>query len=62
MPVRGLPVRPDIDHLRHQAKDLLKELHRGVPDAVAVLREFHPDTIDPARATPRWSSFSRSLA
>src|SRR5438093_1726747 len=25
-PARHLPVRPDLDHLRHQAKDLLREL------------------------------------
>ena len=30
-----LPVRPDLDQLRHQAKDLLHAAQRGDPDAVA---------------------------
>jgi Ankyrin repeat len=52
MPARRLPVRPDLDQLKHQAKDLLRALHDG--DAVAGddLRRFHPDgsKIDPANA------------
>ena len=27
MSARDLPVRPDLDQLKHQAKDLLRELH-----------------------------------
>jgi len=50
MPVRGLPVRPDLEQLKHQAKDLLRALHAGDPAAIAELREFHPDAIDPAIA------------
>lgn len=50
MPVRGLPVRPDLDQLKHQAKDLLRALHAGDPAAIAELREFHSDPIDPASA------------
>lgn len=50
MPVRSLPVVPDLDQLKHQAKDLLRALHKGEADAVAELREFHPDNIDPAHA------------
>lgn len=30
-----LPVRPDLNQLRHQAKDLLRAAHGGDPDAVA---------------------------
>ena len=29
-----LPVRPDLDQLRHQAKDLLHAAQRGDPDAI----------------------------
>jgi uncharacterized protein len=29
-----LPARPDLDQLRHQAKDLLHAAQRGDPDAV----------------------------
>ena len=50
MPVRHLPVRPDLDQLKHQAKDLLRAIHAGDPEAVAELRERHPDSPDPATA------------
>ncbi len=50
MPVRHLPVRPDLDQLKHQAKDLLRAIHARDPEAVAELRERHPDPIDPANA------------
>ena len=50
MPMRKLPVVPDLDQLKHQAKDLLRALRAGEPDAVAELRGFHPDAIDPASA------------
>lgn len=50
MPARHLPVRPDLDQIRHQAKDLLRAIRRGDPDAVAELKQYHPETIDPAHA------------
>ena len=49
MPVRRLPVRPDLDQLKHQAKDLLRAIHAGDSEAIAVLKEHHPDSSgDPA--------------
>lgn len=50
MPSRHLPVRPDLDQLRHQAKDLLRAIRAGDTAAVAELKEHHPDTIDPSSA------------
>jgi hypothetical protein len=50
MPIRGLPVWPDMEQLRHQAKDLLRAIRSNDPTAVAELREFHPDAIDPLTA------------
>ena len=42
MPVRRLPSSPNLGHLKHQAKDLLKE-HGSHTSAVAqTIREFHP--------------------
>lgn len=49
MPVRRLPVRPNLDQLHNQAKDLLRAIHAGDPDAVAELHEHLP-SIDPAAA------------
>src|SRR5262245_38816332 len=50
MPARRLPVRPDLDHLRHQAKDLLRAIYRGEPEALQDLQEFHPHPPEPAAA------------
>ncbi|HXV90257.1 MAG TPA: ankyrin repeat domain-containing protein [Gemmatimonadales bacterium] len=50
MPARRLPVRPDLDQLKHQAKDLLRAIRAGDPPALAELRTHHPDRIDPAAA------------
>jgi len=51
MPNRRLPVRPDLDQLRHQAKDLLRAAHDGDESALADFAEFHPRAIDPTEAT-----------
>ena len=50
MPERRLPVRPDLDQLKHQAKDLLMAIRRGDPEA---LEEFRRAPSQPvlARAT-----------
>jgi len=42
MPVRRLPSNPNLDHLKYQAKDLLKEHSARLPQAAQRLREFHP--------------------
>ncbi len=42
MPVRPLPPNPDLRHLKHQAKDLLKDHAARDPGAAQRLREFHP--------------------
>lgn len=47
---RHLPVRPDLDQLKHQAKDLLREIRRGVPAAIEQLQKHHPEKIDRASA------------
>jgi hypothetical protein len=50
MPVRRLPVRPDLEQLHRQAKELLRAIHTGDANAVAELREHHPESIDPPAA------------
>jgi hypothetical protein len=42
MPVRRLPSNPNLDHLKYQAKDLLKEHKARTPGAAQRIREFHP--------------------
>ena len=49
MSARHLPVRPDLTQLKHQAKELLTALHAKAPEAVADLRAFHPEPLEPAK-------------
>ena len=50
MPVRRLPVRPDLEQLHRQAKELLRAIHAGDPTSIAELREHHPESIEPSAA------------
>src|SRR5688572_21901236 len=40
---KSLPSRPNLEQLKNQAKDLLKQFLADEPAAVARVREFHPD-------------------
>lgn len=42
MPTKSLPPDPSLDHLKHQAKDLLDARRAGLPEALQRIREFHP--------------------
>jgi hypothetical protein len=48
MPNRRLPIRPNLDQLKHQAKDLLRAIRAGEPEALADLQTFHSTKINPA--------------
>jgi len=48
--LRRLPVRPNLDQLKHQAKDLFAAFRAGDPVAIAEFREHHPERIDLASA------------
>ncbi|MGH9308383.1 MAG: ankyrin repeat domain-containing protein [Vicinamibacterales bacterium] len=50
MPVRRLLVRPDLGQLHRQAKELLRAIQGGEANAVAELRERHPESTDPSAA------------
>jgi hypothetical protein len=41
MPVRHLPSNPNLDHLKYQAKDLLKERTARTLGVAQRIREFH---------------------
>lgn len=41
---RSLPVRPNLEQLKHQAKDLLRRIHTGDPDAIAEFNSLYPGT------------------
>jgi hypothetical protein len=40
---RNLPVRPDLEQLKHQAKDLLRAIRSGEAAAIEEFNQFHPD-------------------
>lgn len=42
MPTKRLPASADINHLKHQAKDLLADFRAGQMAALQRVREFHP--------------------
>ena len=50
MPDRDLPVRPSLEQLRHQAKDLLRAAQAREANALAEFREYHPELANPAEA------------
>jgi len=52
IPDRHFPVRPNLDQLKHQAKDLLRAVKQGDPAALAELSKHHPKAIDPAHVKP----------
>ena len=47
---RHFPVRPNLDQLKHQAKDLLRAIRQGDLAALAEFRKHNPKAIDPAAA------------
>jgi hypothetical protein len=50
MPNRRIPIRPNLEQLRHQAKDLLRAIRNGDPAAIAEFHEHHPKKIEPSTA------------
>lgn len=50
MPDRHFPVRPNLNQHKHQAKDLLCDIQRGDPSAVAELQKHHPERVQPGDA------------
>jgi Ankyrin repeat len=47
---RHFPVRPNLDQLKQQAKDLLRDIRRGDPAAIADLQKNHPKNKAPGAA------------
>ncbi len=58
-PTRSLPVRPDLDQLRRQAKELLAQFKIGDPTALEEFAQFHPR---PREGAPKLSDAQIVLA
>lgn len=52
MPTRRLPDDPNLEHLRNQAKTLLKQVRAGDTEALALVTEFHPSAAALLNADP----------
>jgi hypothetical protein len=50
MSTRRLPVRPDLDQLKHQARELLRAMRAGDTAAIETFTDHCPRTIEPASA------------
>src|SRR6185437_5021238 len=50
MPSRRLPLRPNQEQLHRQARELLRAIHADDANAIAELREHHPESVDPSAA------------
>ena len=55
MPIRRLPVRPDLKQLQRQAKELLRAIHASDANAIAELREHHSESAGASSTTRRSS-------
>ena len=47
---RHLPVRPNLNQLKQQAKDLLRDIRRGDPSALEEFHRYHPDPVSAGEA------------
>ena len=50
MSERHIPVRPDLDQLKHQAKDLLRDIRDGDASAIDEFTRNHPKSVTPGEA------------
>jgi ankyrin repeat protein len=48
MPLRSLPHRPSLEHLRSESRELQRGLREGDPSALGLAREFHPRSLERA--------------
>jgi hypothetical protein len=62
MPTKWLPASADINHLKHQAKDLLFDFRTGKLSAYQRIREFHPKMAGLTDAAISKQTFSLSDA
>lgn len=47
---RHLPVRPNLEQLKHQAKDLLRQVRRGDSFSIEEFKAYHPEPPAPEKA------------
>ena len=59
---KQLPTNPNLEHLKNQAKALLKAHQKGLSEANSRIREFHPEWSRSSMASVRHADISLSDA
>jgi hypothetical protein len=59
-PRRHVPVRPNLDQLQHQVRDLFRLIRNGDPDALAEFNESHPQPPETIRLAEVQLALARS--
>lgn len=62
MPTKQLPSRPSLDHLKHQARDLVEARRAGNPEAVQRIKGSHPEFAKSTEEEIRAAKFALSDA
>ena len=62
MPTRRLPARPNLEHLKHQAKALLNDQRAGAPSALQRIRDAHPRFAELSDSAIRAAAYTLSDA
>jgi ankyrin repeat protein/uncharacterized glyoxalase superfamily protein PhnB len=62
MSTKQLPSRPSLDHLKHQAKDLLQAFQAGSPEAIQRIKTSHPEFANATEEEIRAAKFALSDA
>lgn len=62
MPIFPLPPDPSFEQLRNQAKILQRVVRGGLPQALEMVREFHPRLGDATAGSPAVTGFTRADA
>ena len=62
MPVSPLPPEPNLEQLKKQAKILQRFVRANVPQALEMVREFHPRLGNLTADTPAVATFSLAAA
>jgi ankyrin repeat protein len=58
VPIAQLPDNPNFEQLRNQAKTLQRFVRAGIPQALEMVREFHPKLSDISAGTPAATRFA----
>src|ERR1044072_7285230 len=60
-PLRSVPVKPNLRHLKIQAKEFLRDVRAGVPSAIDEFKQSHPNpNVETAKLSDAQFALARS--